>query len=400
MQGMKYYLRKNNIHESIPCYIEEIVCEGLDELPEGLLSGCTLLKIFDCSYNRLSEIPTGLFEFCENLTEAFFQGNKLRKLPEDLFINNKQLNKFKCSSNEITFLPQKLFYSAVTNFDCNNNKIAALPSKLFDLSGKTLKLFECADNYLTSLPSFLFAKCIRLEGFFCSGNRLTYLPQDLFAHKKNRRISSLKSFHCADNRLTGLPQNLFIHNKSQGCTELKYINFNNNKIETLPPNLFACNDPFSYNLQDFYCDGNKLTSVPQNMFQNMSRLSRFSCSNNLIPSLLSLYSGLFSLRYLNCSGNNFEGDFAKKHLITIRRVQLVARCRQFVQKLKYRCRSRKELSRIAFIESINCRPPVLKRSDEGGIYFQESILAIEDLYKERIPQDIENILGDIYHDRF
>jgi Leucine-rich repeat (LRR) protein len=81
---------------------------------------------------------------------------------------------------------------------------------------------------------------------------------------------NLQEFYCYGNRLTSLPENMNFPNLQEF-----YCSYN--QLTSLPENM---NFP---NLQEFYCYGNRLTSLPENM--NFPNLQEFNCSYNQLTSL-------------------------------------------------------------------------------------------------------------------
>ncbi len=116
----------------------------------------------------------------------------------------------------------------------------------------------------------------------CFYNNLTSLPTCI------NNFYNLQEFCCSHNYLTSLPKNMNFPN-------LQEFYCNNNKLTSLPENM---NFP---NLQMFVCSNNNLTSLPENM--SFPKLQEFNCSYNKLTSLPACINKFSKLQEFYCNSN-------------------------------------------------------------------------------------------------
>ena len=160
---------------------------------------------------------------------------------------------------------------------------------------------------------------------------------------------SLKYLYCSDNQLTSLPPLPL---------SLKYLYCESNQLTSLPP--------VPDSLTELLCSDNQLTSLPP----LPNSLKELYCYHNQLASLPSLPP---SLEELYCYGNlNTEEDM---NLLSEIRTKIIYR------KVLYKLRQRNTMRRahlFVLLSQINSRPEkVIAEWDQGGIFYQESLLEFE-----------------------
>ena len=223
---IKEWVAKGN--RSLPLDLSKLdLKSSYDENPNVVIELPKDLRVLICSDNpilrRLPKLPKGL----EQLVVINNILITLPELPDSLI-------EIDCRDNRIkTFpkLPNKLQY-----LRCDHNKLARLP----ELPTNLLYL-NCSDNVLTELPEIHS----KLDDLICSENMLKSLP-------KLPKIG-LESLDCRANELTSLPEL---------PDTLRELNCEFNKLKTLPK--------IPKSLRELYCTYNNLTSIYQEICENMT----------------------------------------------------------------------------------------------------------------------------------
>ena len=435
---LKHFECTRNKIKKIPASLFSDTVRGSTR-PLARGGGCSSLSFFDCSNNLLTTLPSQLFTYGRKSKHRHptYQNTNY----EFPLISLKTVN---CSYNRIEVLPSNLLggrnmrvLASESTRSLGRVLSDASTRSLGDKSvntlfgGSTLHFFACAGNRLVTLPSTLFFKCMFLQIFYCEENKLFTLPEDLFLGSP-----FLKIFHCHNNHMISIPEKLFTMSPTHAflpkeytplrveifsedeydcdgecngeCADLcecrekmervqrleeeemrgieykKHVSLKNfccfnNLLEILPPLLFK--DCTSLGIVMLL--NNKLTSLSDELFATCTQIKELTVGCNRLTSLpFTLFSYDSKLNYLDYRTNLFEEYYNINQLFAFHGVRIIIRCKQFIYKLKYRCKSRSEAKRIAFVTSVNCRPPVLKYSDKGGIFFQEG-------FEEIFPSNID-----------
>lgn len=198
-----------------------------DEYPNIVIELPKNLKYLVCNDNRqlkrLPKLPKGLV----GLEASYNDLITLPELPESLVI-------LTINNNNIKSLPK--LPSKLNELYCNDNKLVRLPEL-----PNSLFYLDCNDNVLSELPELPST----LEILQCNGNMLKSLPT---LHKVN-----LSVIECNENEITSLPEL---------PDTLQELSCENNKLKTLPK--------LPKSLQRLMCTNNNLTSVYQEICENMS----------------------------------------------------------------------------------------------------------------------------------
>nr|QBK89492.1 MAG: hypothetical protein LCPAC001_00020 [Pithovirus LCPAC001] len=91
----------------------DISCLELTEWPKQLVGKENLIKILNCSYNKLTSLPNDL----TSPKELYCSHNQLTSLPNNL----TKLEKLLCSFNKLTSLPNSL--TKLEEIYCSGNKL-------------------------------------------------------------------------------------------------------------------------------------------------------------------------------------------------------------------------------------------------------------------------------------
>ncbi|KTG43043.1 hypothetical protein cypCar_00006864 [Cyprinus carpio] len=145
---------------------------SLQELPEGLGSTLTRLRILILRRNKFATVPTAVFQLSQ-LVELDI--GTLQSL-EELDISFNELHDFP-SSTHLSFLPET--FCELQNLESlmlDNNFLTSLPQSFGKL--QKLKMLNLSSNSFEHFPQVII-KLTSLEELYLSRNKLTFLPEEL-----------------------------------------------------------------------------------------------------------------------------------------------------------------------------------------------------------------------------
>ncbi|CAG5133115.1 unnamed protein product, partial [Candidula unifasciata] len=149
-------------------------------------------------------------------------------------------------------------------------------------------------NLITSIPPEAFVGLTNLKQLWLDDNRLDHIPVQAF-----RELTGLQALTLIKNQIENIPDHAFQNNTKlfqlrlanneikdiaehalYGLTQLKYLQLQNNRIQTMP-------SAFKHlvNLGELNLEGNRLTEIPQDSFQQKEKLTMLILSNNPITSV-------------------------------------------------------------------------------------------------------------------
>ena len=149
-----------------------IMKNGLEEMPRGLLKSLINLKHLNIQQNSLSEAPA--VDHMTNLEELTLGPyNPIKSLPEYYLKNNKKLKGFKANGMHLSIIPRDLFKTTtqLEYLDLGGNQIETLEKDTFK-NLKALNSLNLRDNSLASLHKTLFEDLGSLQYLFLSNNNL------------------------------------------------------------------------------------------------------------------------------------------------------------------------------------------------------------------------------------
>ncbi|XP_050307390.1 protein phosphatase PHLPP-like protein isoform X2 [Anthonomus grandis grandis] len=222
------------------------------------------LTHFDVCYNDLQTLPDWL-SGCSDLRALFASNNSLTTLPDHLFCNEMPyLQTVQLAYNQLQYLPMIQRRLPIEELFLQNNSLAELPDDFFKFVGG-VKVLNVSNNRLVDLPC-PDSKLV-LEKLFLTANCLV----DRSVEKIAPYLRHIKVLHMAYNNLTSLPDRSAL---------------------------------YWPDLEELVLSGNKLSHLPENIYQ-IKHLSILRVHSNLLQSIPKL-SGLMKLRVLDLAHNQLD----------------------------------------------------------------------------------------------
>ena len=282
---------------------------GIHALQAQDFNGLSSLTGLSLGENRLTTLPVGIFTGLSSLERLEMPGNALSTLPEGVFAELSSLTWLDLGSNALSALPEGIF-SGLANLETlwmNGNSLTELPEAVFQELSRLADL-NLGFNSLTALPEGIFDGLSALQALKMHENSLMELPGGLFLEVSDpeafipidlpRQAAKLGSLWLQGNRLRTLPQDVF-----QGLGNLRVLLLDRNSLIALPEGVFG---ELSH-LEALFLSDNSIASLPEGIFQGLSRLEQLELDRNrltLLPE--AVFSGLSHLEWLNLSVNSLS----------------------------------------------------------------------------------------------
>ena len=195
-----------------------------------------------------------------------------------------------CSNRGLTQVPNFLALTG-QKFDAlflNKNKITSLPSLAF--AGLDVNRIEVSDTYLRSLSNNAFKRVKGLKVLKIENGHLSSVPvafselrQLREIHLKNNKIQRIPSPSLAN--MVNLEYLDLSHNRAEftrpfdsfrNLRKLKYVNLGNNDLYNYPEEGLRQ----SVNITNLILRHNKISSIPMEFLQNMTKLTELDLEGN------------------------------------------------------------------------------------------------------------------------
>ena len=282
---------------------------GIHDLQAQDFNGLSSLTGLSLGENRLTTLPEDIFTGLSSLERLEMPGNALSSLPEGVFGELSSLTWLDLGSNALTALPEEIF-SGLANLETlwmNGNSLTELPEAVFQELSRLVDL-NLGFNSLTALPEGVFDGLSALQRLQLHENSLLELPGGLFLEASDpealipidnsRQATKLNALWLQGNRLTSLPQDVF-----HGLGNLRALLLNRNSLMALPEGVFG---ELSH-LEALFLSDNSIASLPEGIFQGLSRLERLQLDHNRLTGLPgTVFSGLSYLEQLDLSVNSLS----------------------------------------------------------------------------------------------
>ncbi|XP_061671493.1 leucine-rich repeat-containing G-protein coupled receptor 4 isoform X2 [Syngnathoides biaculeatus] len=284
---------------------------GLTTVPAGLSAFTYYL---DLSMNNITELPAYVFKNFPYLEELRLAGNDLSFIHPEAFSGLHQLKVLMLQNNHLKTVPsaalKNLHFLQSLRLDANH--ITAVPDDSFEVL-QQLRHLWLDDNDLTEVPVGSLRHQSNLQALTLALNHILFIPDNAFAN-----LTSLVVLHLHNNRITEIGNKSFT-----GLVNLETLdlNFNNliafpKAIEALPklkelmlrgaglmhdfPILTLTN-----NIESLTLSGTKVSSVPNDLCDNLKLLRKLDLSYNEIKELPSL-QGCVRLQEITFQHNQIE----------------------------------------------------------------------------------------------
>ena len=249
---------------------------SLTSLNQSTFSSLTTLTVLDLRKNNLTSLHRNLFQGLTNLESLGLGENRLSSLHEDIFDGLTNLEVLELDQTALTSLHEDIF-DGLTNLEelqLDQTALTTLDEDIFD-GLSNLETLNLSSNSFTSLHQDIFDGLSSLDDLALESNALTSLHEDIFDG-----LSSLSTLDISGNALTSLHANIFSDTNNLG-----YLYASNNQLTTLPASIFTGNSDLILTLTELVLDGNRISSLPELVFDNLETLEILSLSDNMLATL-------------------------------------------------------------------------------------------------------------------
>ena len=265
---------------------------NISTLDSNIFSNLTNLTVIDLAHNKLTRIGSDVFKFTSNLRRLSLDHNSLTFLPADIFKNLAHMQYLLLSNN--------LFSSAAENI--LSDKVRPLASNSFSsikyLFDGHSRLSEMGDDS-NQLPS-------RLRVLSLSQNKLSILRADVFSN-----LIKLRTLNLSNNIFNSLPKDVFT-----GLTSLLILDLSGNLFTKFPEITL----PY---LETLRLSNNRVSSIYQNLFKELDKISRLDltyCKIPIIPS--GIFTEYISMSDLNLAFNEITHVMTESFPLRLKTLKL------------------------------------------------------------------------------
>lgn len=235
-------------------------------LKRRAFSGLTALQILHLSHNHMEQLQIDQFLNLHNLRVLDLSFNHIKSLPRDVFKNTK-IERLDLSNNEFVSMPSISLGDigfTLRHLDISYNNIDHLDSTMFQETQFITELNLC-HNKLTILPDNVFSALGNLHLLYMCKNPIRANLKELFHYIPKIRKLNLAAIGMKVAPVFPLPK-------------LVELNLSSNYMHNLSLNSFEG----LLSLRTLILSGNKLTSVPMNLWPHLPLLKYLDISMNPI----------------------------------------------------------------------------------------------------------------------
>jgi Leucine-rich repeat (LRR) protein len=237
------------------------------EIKPGDLQGMGALQHLDLSGNQLTHLTENSFPFLPDLESLDLSGNPLGTLYPNTFANNVSsirrllLGSYRWKEGEIV----------VNRVPIEGMELVSMEFGPDSFNG-LVKLQELwisqghAEGNNTGVDSNYFKDLVSMFELHIRG-RLVSIAADTFT--ANRRLQILDLKNCQLRRLSV--------DAFQSLRKLRVLDLSFNQLSQLPPGVF---DPVSSSLKELWLNGNRLTTVPSDIFATLTTTKLIRLEDN------------------------------------------------------------------------------------------------------------------------
>ncbi|XP_033755716.1 uncharacterized protein LOC117338471 [Pecten maximus] len=291
----------------------------INVIDENAFVGCTSVAFVVLDSNKLTKVPP--LGALRGLQSLYIQANVINNstIPVQ-YRNLTQLKNIGLSNNFITTLENKTFEAldttSVIKLELSRNNInnisrhafaplnkiqslklgrnpitaSVLESALVGLQGKPLRSLNIANLTLEGFipnATFQLLRNTTINTLIMSNNKIRHIPSRAFADLENLQLIDLSS-----SGITSVADTAFA-----GLKTLTNLKLNDNFLDNVPKNLPST-------LAILYLNGNRISSLPDDIFRDLTSLQTLYLGANIIVTLYqSSFSGLINLKILHLVQN-------------------------------------------------------------------------------------------------
>lgn len=241
----------------------------------------------------LDHLFLGTFSKQRNLTKLMLNFNRFKTVLPGMFDSLKQLETLQMKGNIISDLPTFLFLNLhnLRVLDLSQNKLEEVKGETF--SGLTkLEILKMNHNLISNLTSDTFHNISQLTELHLEWNKISELADGTFSV-----LTELKVLNLRGNRLTTFSDKVFGFN----ATNLRELNLKNNKLTELSSLNYLTS------LSDLILSSNRLSTLPEDIFRNISLLENLDLSENQLTFLPeAIFHDLLTIKAIHLHKNNLS----------------------------------------------------------------------------------------------
>ncbi|OWF39627.1 Toll-like receptor 3 [Mizuhopecten yessoensis] len=294
----------------------------IKQIDENAFFKCTSITFVILDSNKLTRIPP--LGTLQGLQSLYIQANGINNatFPAE-YRNLTQLKNIGLSNNFIRILGNETFEAlsttTVIKLELSRNKIdnisrhafaplhmiqslklgrnpitaPVLESALVGLQGKPLRSLNIANLTLGGFipnATFQLLRNTTINTLLMANNRIQHIPDRAFADLENLQLLDLSS-----SGITSVADTAF-----DGLKTLTNLKLNDNVLDDVPNHMPTT-------LQLLYLNGNRIASLPDDIFSNLNNLQRlYLGGNNIVTLYQSSFNGLVNLKTLHLAQNKIS----------------------------------------------------------------------------------------------
>ena len=289
---VKQLLEKESIR--LPRSDEDRIGQDLTEIPSGVFRNLTNLTSLDIRLANLTDLPQDIFDPLVNLENLYFLTPQLQRFPAKTFKNLIYLKNLEIRLTNLTHLPQGIFDPLINleNLYFLTPQLQSLPAKIFK-NLTNLKELLFYDENLDALPQNIFQDMVKLEYVNINAHRLKFFSKEM---ERLRMLNTLGLYF-------RLPFILLSRDLGQ-FSRIKHLRLFGQRLYSLRANLFNA----LTELETLWVHHSRITSIPENVFDQLSNLKKLAIFNNdrldVLPD--DVFNPLRKLEWLSLARNNIS----------------------------------------------------------------------------------------------
>ncbi|CAG9531848.1 unnamed protein product [Cercopithifilaria johnstoni] len=250
----------------------------IPEIPYLALRELKQLRTLDLESNNITEVTNNPEVKFTSEIDLKLSNNRIRHIKDNAFDSFQKFGRLDLSYNQISTISEAAFnsISEIRQIDLSYNRIVHIPAATFKNMAKSLKWMNLEENQLHQLPNAL-QPLRTLEILNMNGNRLTILDNNTINDLKTVLTELLLAF----NRLTEIPTQVL-----NGMSRLRHLDLSKNRIRCVQRLAFGKFDGTGTSLLKLNLAGNLIENIAESgAFLYMSSLAYLDLSHNRISYL-------------------------------------------------------------------------------------------------------------------